>query len=54
MTVIQGWTGRVFEDFEVGDVYQHALGRTVIAAATIWFTLVAAGPTDHLLVEADR
>ena len=32
MTVKQGWTGRVFEDFEVGDVYQHPLGRTVIAA----------------------
>ena len=26
MTVKQGWTGRVFEDFEVGDVYQHPLG----------------------------
>ena len=34
----QGWTGRVFEDFEVGDVYEHLLGRTVIAADNIWFT----------------
>jgi itaconyl-CoA hydratase len=33
-----GWTGRVFEDFEVGDVYEHPLGRTVIAADNIWFT----------------
>ena len=40
MTVKQGWTGRVFEDFEVGDVYQHPLGRTVIAADNIWFTLL--------------
>ena len=38
MTVKQGWTGRVFEDFEVGDIYQHPLGRTVIAADNIWFT----------------
>ena len=40
MTVKQGWTGRIFEDFEVGDVYQHPLGRTVIAADNIWFTLL--------------
>ncbi|MCU1220141.1 MAG: MaoC domain protein dehydratase [Candidatus Angelobacter sp.] len=40
MTVKQGWTGRVFEDFEVGDIYQHSLGRTVIEADNIWFTLL--------------
>jgi acyl dehydratase len=40
MTTKQGWTGRVYEDFEVGDVYQHPLGRTVIAADNIWFTLL--------------
>jgi acyl dehydratase len=34
----KGWTGRVFEDFEVGDAYEHPLGRTVIAADNIWFT----------------
>jgi acyl dehydratase len=38
MTVKQGWTGRVFEDFEVGDVYEHPLGRTVIEADNIWFS----------------
>ena len=38
MAVKAGWTGRVFEDFEVGDVYEHPLGRTVIAADNIWFT----------------
>ena len=38
MAVKPGWTGRVFEDFEVGDVYEHPLGRTVIAADNIWFT----------------
>ncbi len=40
MTIKQGWTGRVYEDFEVGDVYQHPLGRTVVAADNIWFTLL--------------
>ncbi len=40
MVVKQGWTGRVYEDFEVGDVYPHPLGRTVIAADNIWFTLL--------------
>jgi acyl dehydratase len=34
----KGWTGRVFEDFEVGDLYEHPLGRTVIAADNVWFT----------------
>ena len=40
MTIKQGWTGRVYEDFEVGDIYQHPLGRTVLAADNIWFTLL--------------
>ncbi len=38
MAVKQGWTGRVFEDFEVGDVYEHPLGRTIVPADNIWFT----------------
>lgn len=38
MAVKAGWTGRVFEDFQVGDVYEHRLGRTVIAADNVWFT----------------
>jgi itaconyl-CoA hydratase len=40
MALKQGWTGRVYEDFEVGDVYQHPLGRTVLAADNVWFTLL--------------
>ncbi len=36
-----GWSGRFFEDFAVGDVYQHALGRTVTTNDNIWFTLLA-------------
>src|SRR5919206_3657072 len=40
MAIRQGWRGRVFEEFEVGDVYEHPLGRTVTQADNIWFTLL--------------
>ncbi len=40
MTIKPGWEGRVFEDFEVGDVYVHPLGRTVTTADNIWFTML--------------
>src|ERR671916_379845 len=40
MAVKEGWKGRFFEDFEVGDVYQHPLGRTVTTTDNIWFTLL--------------
>lgn len=40
MGVREGWRGRFFEDFEVGDVYQHPLGRTVTETDNIWFTLL--------------
>ena len=40
MAVKEGWTGRVFEDFEVGDIYEHPLGRTVLDADNIWFSLL--------------
>jgi itaconyl-CoA hydratase len=36
----EGWRGRVFEDLEVGDVYEHPLGRTVTQADNIWLTLL--------------
>jgi len=35
-----GWRGRFFEDFEVGDVYPHPLGRTITRTDNIWFTLL--------------
>ena len=31
MPEVPGWEGRFFEDFAVGDVYVHRLGRTVLA-----------------------
>lgn len=36
----QGWRGRYYEDFEVGDVYEHPLGRTITDADNTWFTLL--------------
>jgi len=38
MATQPGWTGRVFEDFAVGDVYEHPLGRTILDADNVWFT----------------
>lgn len=40
MAIKPGWTGRVFEDFMVGDVYEHPLGRTITQADNIWFTCI--------------
>ena len=34
------WNGRYFEDFEVGDLYRHPLGRTITDADNTWFTLL--------------
>jgi itaconyl-CoA hydratase len=39
-TVKPGWEGRWFEDFQVGDVYRHRLGRTVTTADNSWFSLL--------------
>ena len=40
MQVKHGWRGHAFEDFEVGDVYRHAIGRTITATDNTWFTLL--------------
>ena len=40
MALKPGWSGRFFEDFEVGDVYAHPLGRTITQTDNIWFTLL--------------
>ena len=49
--MVQGWIqvgenryresfGRYYEDFRVGDVYEHRPGRTITAADNTWFTLL--------------
>ncbi|TVR70753.1 MAG: MaoC family dehydratase [Sphaerobacteraceae bacterium] len=40
MTVKPGWEGRFYEDFEIGDIYRHPLGRTITTTDNIWFTLL--------------
>ena len=32
--------GRCFEDFHVGDIYEHRPGRTITETDNIWFTLL--------------
>ena len=44
MSIKTGWQGRVYEDFEVGDIYRHPLGRTITQADNIWFTLLTVNP----------
>lgn len=40
MTVHEPSLGRFVEDFVVGDVYQHPIGRTITEADSTWFTLL--------------
>ena len=32
--------GRYYEDFEIGDIYEHRPGRTITEADNTWFTLL--------------
>ena len=38
--VKQGWNGRFFEDFAVGDIYRSRLGRTITETDNIQFTMI--------------
>ena len=38
MTVHEAVLGRFYEDFVVGDVYQHPFGRTISETDSTWFT----------------
>ena len=33
---VDGWKGRYFEDFEIGDHYKHPFGRTITEADNTW------------------
>ena len=46
MPVKEGWTGRVFEDFAVGDIYEHPLGRTLLGP---WTRIAREGLVSGLL-----
>lgn len=52
MTVKNGWVGNFYDDFEVGDVYRHPVGRTVTETENIWFTLLTCNVNmNHINVE---
>lgn len=46
MSIKPGWKGRYYEDFEVGDIYQHPLGRTISESDNTWFTLITMNPNQ--------
>lgn len=53
--VKQGWRGRFYEDFEIGDIYQHPLGRTVTETDNTWFTLLTMNTNQaHFNAEVGR
>jgi len=47
VTVHPAQLGRFFEDFEVGDVYQHPFGRTISEADSTWFTLLTCNTNQN-------
>jgi hypothetical protein len=46
----EGWRGRFFEDFEVGDVYEHPLGRMISTTDNFWFTLISQNTAPMLFL----
>lgn len=39
-TIKEGWVGRFFEDFQVGDIYRSRLGRTITDTDNTQFTMI--------------
>ena len=35
---VESFNGRFLEDFKVGDIYRHAVGRTILEVDNMWFT----------------
>jgi itaconyl-CoA hydratase len=50
--VKEGWVGRFFEDFNVGDIYRCRLGRTITETDNIQFTLLT-NNTNQIHFNAD-
>ena len=44
-------SGRCYEDFSVGQIIEHALGRTITQSDNIWFTLLT-GNTNPIHFDA--
>lgn len=45
--VVPAQLGRFFEDFVVGTVYQHPMGRTISEADNTWFTLLTCNTNQN-------
>ena len=55
MAVKQSWVGNFFEDFEIGDVFRHPVGRTVTETENIWFTLLTCNVNpNHINIEYSK
>ncbi len=53
--ITRGWLGRFYEDFEIGAVYQHPLGRTVSDTDNTWFTLLTMNANEaHFNAEVGK
>ena len=52
MSVVSGWEGRYFDDFNVGDVYRCRLGRTLTETDNTWFTLLTSN-TNQIHFNSD-
>jgi acyl dehydratase len=52
MSIVSGWEGRYFEDFNVGDVYRCRLGRTLTETDNTWFTLLTSN-TNQIHFNSD-
>jgi itaconyl-CoA hydratase len=51
-TVKEGWVGRFFEDFAIGDIYRCRIGRTITETDNIQFTLLT-NNTNQIHFNAD-
>ena len=38
--------GRYYEDFKIGDIYEHRPGRTITQSDNTWFTLMVLKEQD--------
>lgn len=47
MSLHEATLGRYYEDFTVGDVYQHPFGRTISEADCTWFTLLTCNTNQN-------
>jgi itaconyl-CoA hydratase len=47
MAVHKAELGRFFEDFIIGDTYQHPFGRTISEADSTWFTLLTCNTNQN-------